>query len=733
MTLGIHVKNGNFPSVKMSVHQIAKEYALHTRTPLFLTGRAGTGKTTWLKEILEETDKKTVVVAPTGVAAINAGGVTIHSMFQLPMTGFIPTDDPVDPALFHNRHTLAETQKIRKERIEVLLELEMLIIDEISMVRADLLDAIDMVLRRIRKSQQAFGGVQVIVIGDLFQLSPVVKNMAFRTLSQYYNSQYFFDSWVWKRSNAITLELTKIYRQVNASFISILNNIRKGDKDLSNLSLLNERVLPAPKDRNIITLSTHNAAVNTINHREIEALKTEKYNLKAHVSGKFSESAYPVSEQITLKKGCQVMFIRNDSEGLYYNGKIGKVTGKIENEIYVKCSPEEDPIRVAPVEWKNVKYSVDPETKAMNKEEVGTFTQHPLKLAWAVTVHKSQGLTFDEACLDLANTFAPGQLYVALSRCRSMEGLYLTAPVTKENIIVDPKITEYHHKATAYEFSQEHLAQAKAAYEDIKICEQWSLVKLLVYIDLWNEVIQESNLPEENSILKLNHEIYATIQKLNDTADKFRLQVETLIVQYNNDDEVLHTIVARCKKAIHYFTTELHKGAVKPLEQHYSIYKVKGKVKKRYLTVVDTLVNDLWLQMDHLYKMKYRSIVIHPDAPEHKRAKMFNPHKKRKKKPKGETFKITLDLLNEDKSIEEIAKIRSLAASTIEGHIDRLLKDDKINIDQIMNHERRDRIISYFTNNPDTLLSDLRPKIPFDISFGEMRWIQTYLKKHLPE
>ncbi len=714
--------------MKLTTSQIAKEYALHTRTNIFLTGRAGTGKTTLLKEILAETKKRTVVVAPTGVAAINANGVTIHSMFQLPTTGFIPTNDNVNPGQFTNRRRLASTQKIRKERIQLLLELEMLVIDEISMVRADLLDAIDATLSRIRKNNEPFGGVQLIVIGDLYQLSPVVNHDTFRTLSNYYKSAYFFDSWVWNKAQTITIELTKVYRQDDQDFINILDNIRQGNKVSQDLEILNRRVQSIADQKNIITLSTHNAKTLAINNRQLEALDTEVFKLEAEVNGRFSPSAYPIDETITLKKGCQVMFIRNHPEGLYYNGKIGLITSMSDNELYVTCD-NSPPIKVETVEWKNVQYTIDKKSKKVLKEDIGSFVQYPLKLAWAVTVHKSQGLTFDQVILDIADTFASGQLYVALSRCRSMEGLYLTSPVRQENIIIDQKIKSYYDEQSAVALSMDHLAQAKAEYEDILILEKWNFNKLLTYIEMWHEEIEDTHLPEEDKVYALVQDIDKAFKQLNTTSGKFQLQLKSLIATYKEDDQQLHVIIERAKKAIDYFTEQIHGQIIKPLENHYSQFKLKGKIR-RYLNVVDSLVNDMWLKMNDFYLLEYRSIKIHPEPRVYKRIKLFDPDKKVSKRVKGETYSITLELLNEDKDISEIAKIRSLAVSTIESHMNRLLREDKISIDQIMSHERQKKILPYFEKlKEDETLGDLRPRIPFDVSFGELRWVQTLISK----
>ncbi len=712
--------------MNLSIWQIAKEYALLTREIIFLTGRAGTGKTTLLKEILKETSKKTAVVAPTGVAAINASGMTIHSFFQLPLTGFIPTNDPCDPALFTNRGTLAATQKINRERIQVLLELEFLVIDEISMVRADLLDAIDAVLCRVRKSNLPFGGVQVMVIGDLFQLSPVVKNESFRVLANYYKSQYFFDSRVWSRSESITLELTKIYRQEDENFINVLNNVRIGIKNEHDLELLNIRCTNTDKLENVITLTTHNAKANIINNRELAALSSENYNLQAAINGKFSPTSFPVKENIKLKKGCQVMFVRNHPEGEYYNGKIGKVVGKESEKITIKCSDEKGTISVQPTEWKNVKYTVDKKTKEVFKEDIGSFIQYPLKLAWAVTVHKSQGLTFDELILDLADTFAPGQLYVALSRATHIEGLFLLKPIKPENIITDERIINYYKENARTQLSTEHLSKAKAAYEDIKITEYWRFNKIISYTELWIETIEEGNIPNDDQVLKIANDIHHVLLDLDQVGMRFQSQLVSLTQDYKTDDSVLDAIFDRCKKGILYFTGQLYEKVITNLEKHYKQYKLKSRIK-RYLPVVESLIDDLWFKMSELYEMQYRSIDLHSEQPTYQKVKLFDPDQK--KPGKGATYKVSLELLNENNSIEDIAKIRSLAIGTIQSHMNRLLKEDKISLDQIMHHERQNKIIPYFKKNPESNITEIKGFIPFETDYGELRWIQTYLQK----
>jgi len=368
---------------------IAEQFVLNTGKNIFLTGKAGTGKTTFLHNIVKQSKKQTMVVAPTGVAAINAGGMTIHSVFQLPLTAFVPQQNSgLDPTNFTDWTNLRTLHNMRKEKINLIKELDLLIIDEISMVRADLLDAIDFSLKKYRRNNLPFGGVQILAIGDLFQLAPVIKDHIWFTLKNYYNSIYFFSSLAWKNANALTIELKKIYRQKDEHFVNLLNNVRWGKHTPKDIATLNENYNPHADKTNVITLTTHNYKANNINTTEINKLKSPTFIFRADVTGKFNESAYPTDAELSFKTGSQVMFIRNDAEGAYYNGKTGTITNINNGTITVK-DDDENEIKVGQIEWLNSKYSVDKETQKIKKEDIGSFRHVPLKLAWAVTVHKS--------------------------------------------------------------------------------------------------------------------------------------------------------------------------------------------------------------------------------------------------------------------------------------------------------------------------------------------------------
>ena len=449
----------------MHEHQLILDFLKSTNQSIFLTGKAGTGKTTLLRHIRETTKKNFAVVAPTAVAAINAGGVTLHSFFQIPFGPLIPNPDA------------GEAIKYSADKIKLLKCLELLIIDEISMVRADILDFIDHALRKTKASQLPFGGVQVLMIGDLYQLSPIAHD-AWHILRNYYTSPYFFDSLVIKSNKLTTFQLDKVYRQSDPIFLDILNGIRENTLSVNLLEKLNERYDSEMNEVNkeeYITLTTHNNLVTQINQEYLEKLDGETHLFNAKITGDFPKDAYPVDEVLELKVGARVMFIKNDSSGkkLYYNGKAAVIT-KINNEgIKVRFNDEHSDLDVNQEEWQNIKYNLSPTDNKINEVNTGSFAQYPFKLAWAITVHKSQGLTFDKAIIDVSSSFTHGQAYVALSRCRSLEGLILKSPIKVENIITDDKVIKFTNEAIFTKPDAVALENATQAYE-------WSLIRDLL-------------------------------------------------------------------------------------------------------------------------------------------------------------------------------------------------------------------------------------------------------------
>lgn len=421
---------------------LAWQFIENTGTHLFLTGKAGTGKTTFLRRLKAESPKRMIVLAPTGIAAINAGGVTIHSFFQLPFAPYIPESS------FSADGKAAYRFRFGKEKINIIRSIDLLVIDEISMVRADLLDAVDAVLRRYRDRNKPFGGVQLLMIGDLQQLAPVVKDEEWQMLKKYYETPYFFSSCALKQTEYCMLELKKVYRQDDGMFLELLNRIRENRCDDKVMQALNRRYIPnfePRKEEGYIRLVTHNYQAQRINDRELAQLPGRSYAFRATIEGKFPEYSYPTDEVLELKRGAQVMFVKNDTSGehRYFNGMIGEVTDVTPNSIEVQGRDDKTPFVVREEEWTNAKYVLDEETKEITEEIEGTFRQYPLKTAWAITIHKSQGLTFEHAIIDAGASFAHGQAYVALSRCKTLEGLVLSAPLSARAIISDSAVDAF--------------------------------------------------------------------------------------------------------------------------------------------------------------------------------------------------------------------------------------------------------------------------------------------------
>jgi len=699
----------------------AEQFVLHTNRNIFLTGKAGTGKTTFLKNVISKTKKNTVVVAPTGVAAINAGGVTIHSMFQLPTTSFIPTSDYINPERFTNVIDLAKIQKLRKEKRKVLQELELLIIDEISMVRSDLLDAVDLTLRRIRKSRLAFGGVQILTIGDLFQLAPVVREHTWNTLSKFYKSPFFFHALAWQNSNALSIELIEVYRQSDQKFIDILNRIRNGVKSDEDLEVLNNQ-WNEDIDNELITLTTHNRTADKINSEQLGQLDTPQISLEAKVTGKFYESSFPTQEKIVLKTGAQIMFIRNHPEGLYYNGKLGKLVGKVDELLKVKLADEDKTIMVDREEWKNTSFEVNDSTKEIETKEIGTFTQYPLRLAWAVTVHKSQGLTFDKLQLDLENSFAAGQLYVALSRCRSLEGLKLLTRLKRDNIIVDSRVLDFYNNIAVDDTIDDQLDAAKIQYANHELREAFTFNKYLDNITEWQKyVVEKVDGEKAMDFLVFIKAIKTSFSGIINTAAKFQSQLSSLFVE--NDAKQIRT---RAESAIRYFTDEINAKIILPTESHIDQYKSESDLRKHLKQLV-YLLDDIWHLMKDLYNLKYLNEQVYKGEVKYKPSAKVEFASKKKSK-KGDTFKQTLDLFRNGKSIGQIAEIRMLAIGTIETHMLKHVKSKEVTVKELIKKNRYDKILSYVLDNSDKSVTEIVTNIGFEIKYIEARWIKAELE-----
>jgi len=721
----------------LSLPEIAKAFALHTQCHVFLTGRAGTGKTTFLRYIKEHTSKNMVVVAPTGVAAINAGGVTIHSFFQLPFGSFIPVRQrgfSSSPASGTDLHTLLANIRFNKEKRKLLEELELLIIDEVSMVRADMIDAIDGVLRHFRKKPDVpFGGVQMLYIGDLFQLPPVVKDEEWAMMSQYYKSMFFFDALVMSEAKTLSIELDKIYRQSDEHFIALLNNIRNNIATEEDLRLLNKYYDPSfypEPDEGYIILTSHNYKADKINQSSLAKLNNEAYEFEGLLNGEFNEQALPVDKKLTLKEGAQIMFIKNDrgEQRRYYNGKIGSITRIKGQEIYVKFPGEREELLLEQEIWRNIRYQYDEAADKIAEEELGSYKQYPIRLAWAVTIHKSQGLTFEKAIVDAGQSFAPGQVYVALSRLTSLSGLVLSSEITPAAIHTESRITAFAEQKNSADYLYSYLQQAQKEYLTDRLMKSFSWDKMLDHFRDHHDTYQTTKLPHQSDALAWSAGTVHALISLKDVSDKFSLQLSGLIAK--GDFDGYRALEERVIAAANYFEKEIDAHLLAPWQKHFDDTKVKAKVKKylRMLQPLYTLIirkkqqiaesvimakgmaagKNLTHLLEH-YQNTYKNI---PPVPREEEGRGQG---------KEDSKSISLQLLQQGKSIDEIAKERNLVRGTIEGHLLPFLLSGEVNIDQVVPSEKQAIIRQTISRHPEMNINSLREVTGNACSYNDIK------------
>jgi uncharacterized protein YpbB len=737
-----------------------------TQRSVFLTGKAGTGKTTLLREIIETTHKNTVVVAPTGIAALNAGGVTIHSMFQLPFGGFIPDNSAPDfseSAKFETKATLRRHFKMSGLKKSVIRNMELLIIDEVSMLRADLLDAMDFMMQTVRKKNNPFGGVQVLFIGDLLQLPPVIRDDEWRILKNNYQGKFFFHSHVVQQNPPLYIELDKIFRQTDDAFISVLNNLRNNQISNEDIAALNQYVQPdfdLKANKGYITLTTHNTKADLMNTDALDSLEGKEWLYSPEIIGDFPDKIYPVEAQLRLKEGAQIMFVKNDLsfDKKYFNGKMGIIKSLSAKEILVHFPEEKKTIEVEKYEWQNIRYKVNNTTKEIEEEVLGTFVHYPIKLAWAITVHKSQGLTFDKAALDVSQVFLPGQAYVALSRLRSLQGLILLSPLQMNGISNDQDVMDYSlNKAT-----ETHLQNA-LHFETKNFIHQY-----LVETFEWAELAQEwrnhqfsyNEKSEVSSKAKYSYwakEQTERMEKVVEPAKKFIQQLNVLFSQETVDlnhisermqaaytyffapmDELVFEIlwkleeVKRLKKAKAYFDElifleELQTKAVLRLMKAKLLIEtvVAGEtISKEKLTSpeIQLYISRKVTAIQATFK-KVNANLIEDDLDEER----YLPKKKSKSSTKKTTIEETYDLWKQNNSIAEIASIRVLTKQTIYGHFVKLIQSEKVAIEDIIPSDKLDELAAAFKGYKDESLNALMEKHSDLFSWEEARMFKASL------
>jgi hypothetical protein len=578
----------------------AAEFVNNTSRHIFLTGKAGTGKTTFLRYIRQNTRKKSVVVAPTGVAAINAGGVTMHSFFQLPLGPFLPVTQKFSGNGFTDEYTLFKNIRVTEEKRELFRDLELLIIDEVSMVRCDMLDAADAILRYFRKTPHLpFGGVQVLFIGDLFQLPPVMPDNHWFLLREYYASPFFFHSRAVEQAPPVYIELKKIYRQSQQHFIDILNRVRHNEATTADLDMLNERGRADPlAGQKYIILTTHNQRADRINADELKKLPGKCCEFKGLVEGDFPDKTLPTEVLLQLKEGAQVMFIRNDKseERRYYNGRIATVKKINEEDIRVVFPDSQEELLLEKETWTNIRYTYNREDERIDEEKIGSFTQYPVRLAWAITIHKSQGLTFQHAIIDAGDSFAAGQVYVALSRCTSLDGLVLRSRLYPSSISTDPLVLDFARRESGEEELGRLLQQEKLDYQDAQLAKNFDLAKLVESFRDYLQYIPGKKIPHVAAAVENARVLLSNVEEHQRVSMKFQQQIR-LLRQEGGDEKLKE----RVHKAVGYFSRILTDELLVLLDSHIASLKGAKKAKK-YLKVVRELKNQVARKIEAIRK-----------------------------------------------------------------------------------------------------------------------------------
>jgi len=735
--------------------QIASDFVNSTASHVFLTGKAGTGKTTFLRSLGERTHKNFVVVAPTGIAALNAGGVTIHSQFLLPIGSFVPETQDSGKydvnSQFFTRQTLIRKNPLNSDRRQVLRSIDLLIIDEVSMLRADVLDAIDFRMKSVRGNfQESFGGIQVLFIGDLFQLPPIVKDHDWAVLKHHYRSMHFFEAKALKQSPLVYVELTKIFRQEDDSFIRILNNLRNNQTLKEDLDELNEHFLEGDSvPDGVITITTHNYKADQINQSELEALETETFEYHATIEGDFPEKLYPIADLLQLKVGAQVMFVKNDSSGAgaYVNGQLATVFELNEDQILVHMADTNLEFSVRKERWENTKYAINPDTKELEEDVVGSFTHFPLKLAWAVTVHKSQGLTFDKAIIDVGQAFAPGQVYVALSRLRSLDGLILRTRINTHSLSSDSDVVNFSKRGEDQEDLQQILEYSQQNYLKKLFVETFDYSQIEKHIGQL-ETGKNSMQFEDAAMQEAMHKISVRFKAERENTGKFKNQLLKLL--HHSD---VNNLESRLEKGSEYYTKFIQENLAELLIHLSEVEQFSRTKKYRNLlseldqlmfkslvmlakcaTLSKSIINresiDIRLDFEkpvsafreQLQREARKKADLHPKSSKNKSGRK----RKGGKLMKGATYEETYKLIEEGLTPKEIAEKRELTQSTIHSHISKGIKEGKVHIGKVLKSETIDELIPLIEASKGGL-SEVHGKLKGKYSYDILRLVSSHL------
>lgn len=727
------------------ITQLAAQYVNNTNRSIFLTGKAGTGKTTFLKNIVERTYKNVVVAAPTGIAAINAKGVTLHSLFQLPFGTFIPENIDFNNSYIQMNTPQSVLSKLQMHRTKrnMLREMELLIIDEVSMLRADLLDCIDTVLRSVRRRRdEPFGGVQILFIGDLLQLPPVVKDSEWQYLSKYYKTAFFFEALALKDHPPINIELDKVYRQSNEDFISILNHLRNNELTSKDVDVLNSHHNPQfdpDPNEGYIHITTHNRIADKTNQQELDKVSGVAQIISAVVKGDFDERIYPIEASMALKVGAQIMFLKNDPSGekRFYNGKIGKIKSidVKQKEVRVVCNEDDEEILLEPYVWENTRYKLNETTNQIEELVKGTFEHFPIRLAWAITVHKSQGLTFKKAIMDLSQCFAAGQMYVALSRLTSLDGLVLSKPIAPLDFTTDEAVKEFAARKKDVESLHENIVNDARDFHGLYIDKSFNFGPLLQNLRYHlSSYSKEANRSTKQKHVDWARELIKKTLPLKEVGDKFCIQARRI----TTSTPYLEVLYERVTKARGYFEPAL-KTLKAEVDEHIKYVK-DSKGVKAYLKELGEVRNDfhhrvleiskIQLLLEAAQKKEDFTKAQLQESEAYKEQLSAVPSSVRSRKIKGaktpkeakvNTKDVSLQLFNEGLSLDEIAERRNFVRTTIQGHLAHFVQEGIITTDRLIDPEKLENIMKVIKAVDSTLSSAIKEKLGDDYSYSEIK------------